>query len=43
MVYTFEVTPGAIGQVTVDIEANVADGRRRQREQGGPAVVVHPV
>ena len=24
-VYTFEVTPGAIGQVTVDIEANVAE------------------
>ena len=34
-VYSFDVTPTAIGEVTVDIPAGVAERRQRQRQHGG--------
>ena len=42
--YTFEVTPNAIGEVTVDIAAGVARRCRRQWQRGGPSILFgHPV
>ena len=38
-VYTFEVTPDSLGQVTVDIAAGVATDKRGQPQHRGSAVV----
>ena len=39
-VYTFDVTPDAVGTVTVEIAAGAAGKRRRQRQHGCPSIFV---